>query len=351
MELNNTKKLLNQKFRNGDFDSYGILVSVNGTSEFLHSQNVDENTYFDIASMGKVLVTSTLALMAIDRKKFTLTSTLKDFFENVPEDKTNITVMQLLTHTSGIIRYEIPSDAAKNGSSSVRDFILATPLSFAPGTSQIYSCNGMILLGYILEKVYNLPLEDIFNKMIKTPLEYTRSKFNIEIDEPNSVICYRSKNLDGLAHPWDDENIRILGTSAGSGGQFFTIGDINKFAKAVMNKSPILYSNDMFEASEKNYVGSLGEGWGLGWLFVDENYNQAGKLFPVGSFGHCGHTGTSIFFNRNHNIYVIILTNATRCLNKKNNFKGYDYNLIENMRQDIHNTIYDDLNAQGLVIK
>ena len=187
--------------------------------------------------------------------------------------------------------------------------------------------------------------------MIKTPLEYTRSKFNIEFDEPNSVICYRSKNLDGLAHPWDDENIRILGTSAGSGGQFFTIGDINKFAKAVMNKSPILYSNDMFEASEKNYVGSLGEGWGLGWLFVDENYNQAGKLFPVGSFGHCGHTGTSIFFNRNRNIYVIILTNATRCLNKKNNFKGYDYNLIENMRHDIHNTIYDDLNAQGLITK
>lgn len=349
MNLKNTEKLLSDKFRNGDFDSYAVLVSLGGETNYLHSPNVDENTYFDIASMGKVLVTSTLVLMTVDRNMLSLDDTLEKFFENVPEEKKSITVKQLLTHTSGIVRYDIPTKTAEKGSAEVADFILNTPLSFSPGTGQVYSCNGMILLGYILETIYKKSLEEIFNENIKKPLGYTRSKFNIEIDEPNSAICYRTENLDGLEHPWDDENVRVLKTSAGSGGQFFTLSDIDKFAKAVIEKDKILYSEKMFDAAEKNYVGELGEGWGLGWLYVDEKYHQTGKLFPVGSFGHCGHTGTSLFFDRKNNMYVIILTNATRCLNKKNNFKGYDYGLIEKIREKIHDVIYRDLIEQGMI--
>lgn len=271
------------------------------------------------------------------------------FFKDVPKDKQRITIKHLLTHTSGIVRYDIPQNDADSGSNAVAKFILDTPLAFQPGTKHIYSCNGMILLGYILEKIYSLPLEKIFEKLLKKPLGYTRSKFNIEIDEPNAAVCYRSESLDGLNHPWDDENIRVLKTSAGSGGQFFTLGDIKKFADAVISKSNILYSEKMFDLAEKNYTEGLDESWGLGWLFVDEKYTQTGRLFPLGSFGHCGHTGTSLFFNREKDLYVIILTNATRFLNIKNNFKGYDYGIIEKMREEIHNEIYKDLDEQGLI--
>lgn len=346
MNLKKTEILLNKKMHERDFDSYEVLVYVGGEKVYLHSPNVNKDTYFDIASMGKVLVTSTLVLKAIDENRLVLDDTLKNFFNAVPNDKRNITVEQLLTHTSGIVRHEIPQAAADAGSGAVAEFILNTPLSFEPGKSQIYSCNGMILLGYILEKIYDKSLEEIFNEKIKQPLGYTRSKFNIAIDEPNAAICYRTENLDGLEHPWDDENIRILKTSAGSGGQFFTLGDIEKFADAVIGKSKVLYSEKIYEAAEKNYVDGLGEAWCLGWLYVDENYHQTGKLFPAGSFGHCGHTGTSVFFSREKNMYVIILTNATRFLNMKNNFKGYDYGLIEKMREEIHNEIYKDLNEQ-----
>ena len=72
-------------------------------------------------------------------------------------------------------------------------------------------------------------------------------------------------------------------------------------------------------------------------------------LFPLGSFGHCGHTGCSFFMNREKNMYVIILTNATRFLNMKNNFNGYDYGVIMKMREDIHNEIYKDLQNGGLL--
>ena len=349
MKLKKTQELLKKKLEAQDFDTYAICVCKDGDKASLFSANADSDTYFDIASMGKVLVTSTLILMSIDKNLLSLDDTLDSFFKDVPKGKQRITIKHLLTHTSGIVRYDIPQNDADFGSNAVAKFILNTPLAFQPGTKHIYSCNGMILLGYILEKIYSLPLEKIFEKLLKKPLGYTRSKFNIEIDEPNAAVCYRSESLDGLNHPWDDENIRVLKTSAGSGGQFFTLGDIKKFADAVISKSNILYSEKMFDLAEKNYTEGLDEGWGLGWLFVDEKYTQTGKLFPIGSFGHCGHTGTSLFFNREKDLYVIILTNATRFLNIKNNFKGYDYGIIEKMREEIHNEIYKDLDEQGLI--
>lgn len=326
------------------FGSYGIYVSLNGENVFLHSDDVSEDTYFDIASMGKVLVTSTLILNAVSENRLSLKSTLSDFFDSIEDtQKREITVTQLLSHTSGILRYEIPQDVADAGGDAVAKFIIDTPLAFAPGTDMRYSCNGMILLGYILEKVYKMPLEEIFNLKIKTPLGYTRSRFNTAADEPNAVACYRLKNLDGLDHPFDDENIRVLKTSAGSGGQFFTMSDLIKFANAVMNKDERLYSKELFEIAENDYSPFGGEGRGLGWLYVDERYKQTGKLFPNGSFGHCGHTGTSMFFNREKNMYVLILTNTTRFSAMKNGFKGYDYSETEKMRENVHNVIYSDL--------
>lgn len=285
MNLEKTKLLLDKRLNEDAFDSYGVLVSIDGEKEFLHSENVNCDTYFDIASMGKVLVTSTLILKAIDEKRLSLDDTLQKFFDNVPNEKRNITIKQLLTHSSGIVRYDIPQEPADAGTDAVAEFIIESPPAYAPGTGYTYSCNGMIILGYILEGIYKKTLEEIFNEKIKKPLGYTRSKFNIAIDEPNTAVCYRTENLDGLAHPWDDENIRVLKTSAGSGGQFF----------------------------------------------------------PIGSFGHCGHTGASMFFSREKKMYVIILSNATRFLNMKNNFNGYDYRIIEKMREDIHNAIFDDL--------
>lgn len=351
MELTKTAELLKQKIKDKEFDSYAVYVFKDGKDCFLHSDNVNEDTYFDIASMGKVLVTSTLILKAIDKNMLSLDDKLGDFFENVPDDRKNVTIQQLLTHTSGIIRCPILPENAEKGKKAVAEQIINNPLAFAPGSSQFYSCNGMILLGYIAEKIYKMTLEEAFEAEIKKPLGYTRSKFNIALDEPNAAICYRSENVNGLAHPWDDENIRVLQTAAGSGGQFFTLADIRKFADAVMNKT--LYSAELFEKAERNYVhipNENVESRGLGWLYVDEKEPRSGKLFPVGSFGHCGYTGTAMFFNRKLNMYVIMLTNATRFSSMKNNFNGPDYeNDTCRIRPEIHDAIFDDLSDLGLI--
>lgn len=349
MNLAKTAETLKQKVIDKEFDSYAVVVYKNGEECFLHSDNVDKDTYFDIASMGKILVTTTLILKAIDEKKLKFESTLDEFFADVPADRKNITVKQLLTHSSGIVRCPILPESVQNGREAIAKQIINNPLAFAPGESRIYSCNGMILLGYILEKLYNKPLEEIFEEKLKTPLGYTRSKFNIALDEPNAAVCYRSRDVEGLKHPWDDENIRVLQTSAGSGGQFFTISDIKKFADAVIQKNKILYSEELFEAAEKNYVSEDLDGQGLGWFYVDEKYFQRGKLFPVGSFGHTGFTGASMFFNREMDMYVIMLTNATRFSALKHDFKTLDYdNDTCRNRVDLHNAIFEDLTDLGM---
>ena len=341
MVLLNTEKLLKQKFENKDFDSYAVFVHCGDEEKLLTSDNVNEYTYFDIASMGKVLITSPLTFQAISRGKLKLDSKIDGFFENVPEEKKNITVKQLLTHTSGIKRYIITKDAVENGHDAIAAEILSHPLVFAPDSNYKYSCNGMILLGFILEKIYGKPLEVIYKENVFRPLGLKRTAFEIGVDEENAAVCYHRKEA-GI-NRFDDENIFVMGESAGNGGQQSCLYDIRRFIEAVLDKDELLFPKIFYELSERNYTPDFGEGRGLGYLVVDEKYPQTGRLFPVGSFGHCGHTGQSFFINREKDLYVIILTNATRFANMKNDFREYNYGTVMKMRQDIHNAIAEDL--------
>ena len=343
MELELTKKLLCEKIENEDFDSYAVLIHCGKEEVVLFSNNVDEYTYFDIASMGKVLITSTLVIQAIDKGLLKLESTLDEFFKDVPDEKKNITVKQLLTHTSGIVRHRITNQAVCGGHEEIAREMMSHPLRYIPGTDYIYSCNGFILLGYILEKIYNMPLEEIYNINIAKPLGLQRTAFEIGFDEPNSVVCYRCLRDEKMLKRFDDENVQVMGETAGSGGQQSCLHDIKKFIEAVISKNERIYSEEWFELAEKNYTPDYSEGRGLGYLVVDEKYRQTGKLFPIGSFGHCGHTGQSFFINREKNLYVILLTNATRFASKKNDFKEYHYSDIMKLREEIHNAIDFDL--------
>lgn len=208
---------------------------------------------------------------------------------------------------------------------------------------KLYSCNAFILLGFILEKIYKMPLDELFYAYTKKTLGLTRSKFNIATDEENAAISYR--RCDVGEYRVDDENVYNMRGIAGSGAQFFTLGDMVCFSDAIMAKDERLYPKEIYDLAEKSHTADLGEDAnGLGWLVVDERYKQTGKLFTNGSFGHCGHTGTSFFFDRKQEMYVVILTNATRCSWVNHNFETEDYFTICKMRENIHNMIAIDLN-------
>ena len=341
MKFNKTKALMEKLKTEDSLNSYAVLFKSGREKCFALSDDVDRDTYFDIASMGKILITATLILKAVGEGKLSLKDTLDMFFDGVPDDRKNITVKQLLTHTSGIVRCEIPKKTAEKGSDAVAKYIIDNPLAYRAGRGKIYSCNAYILLGFIAEKIYKMPLDEAFNANTKKALHLTKSRFNIDVNEPNAAVSYRREEPGECR--CDDENAYVMKGISGNGAQFWTMADMEKYCDAVMEKSKKLYPVKMYDLAEQSHTGNLGEDAnGLGWLIVDERYKQTGNLFPNGSFGHCGHTGTSFFFNREKDMYAVILTNATRCLWLKN--RKYDYKVICKMREEIHNKILEDFN-------
>lgn len=341
MELKYTEQLMADELAKGTFGDYALLVYKGGDEAFISSANVDEDTYFDIASMGKVLITSALILRGAGEGRFSLDDTLDKFFADVPDDRNKITVRQLLTHTSGIVRFELPDEAAGYSREQQAKLIIANPLKYAPGSDYTYSCNGYILLGFIAEIVYGEMLDKLYFRYIKPSLGLTRSTFNIAGDEPNAVVSYSRREMG--EYRADDRNVRILRGIAGNGASFWTAADIRRYIDSVFAKDGKLYAPELHAESELNYTPNFSEGRGLGYLYVTETYKQTGRLFPVGSFGHCGHTGTSFFMNRELDMFVILLTNTTRYSNIRSGFKGYDYGDTIRMRERVHNAIADDL--------
>lgn len=341
MNLRNTENLLKKMLSEEKLGCWAVLVYRRGERETLFSDNVNGDTYFDLASIGKSIVTAPLVLKAVDGGKLRLSDTLDRFFSDMPEDRKGITVQQLLTHTSGIVRCPIPDRVADSGKDAVAAYILYNPLAFAPGSNMQYSCNGYILLGYILEKVWGMPLDKIYEEQLVKPLGLTRSRFNVPLGEPNTAVCYRWKTPGKLQ--CDDENAYTLGGVAGNGASFSSLNDMETYIKALMEKSPLLYGKELFDLAERDYTPDFAEGRGLGYVITDERYAQTGDLFPKGCFGHCGHCGHSYFIDRANDTFVIILTNATRYANRRSGFAGYDYGEIKAMRRELHNAIKSDL--------
>ena len=347
MELVKTEALLKAMLAADSFDAYAVAVGVDGKETCLTSPGVGGDTYFDAASMGKVLVTATLILKLVTEGRLSLDDTLERFFDGVPEDKKAITVKHLLTHTSGILRFggEIPPWYVDSGRDAVADYLMSQPLPYPVGSAYAYSCYGYILLGFIAEKVYGVPLDEAFYRYVKTPLGLTRARFNLDDTEKDYVKCWRRKYRG--AYEVDDEAVYSLAGVAGNAGSFWTLDDMRRYVKAVLRKDERLYGKELFALAEKNHTPDMAEGRGLGWLVVNAAYPQTGKLFPVGSFGHCGHTGQSFFINREKQMYAIVLTNATRHSRAKNGDNYYQP--VMKMREEIHNAVYDDLTAQKMI--
>ncbi|MBQ7660897.1 MAG: beta-lactamase family protein [Clostridia bacterium] len=298
--LHATKALLLEKEAQHYFDSYAIFAKVKGKTGAVFSENTNEDTLFDIASCGKVFVTTPLAFQAFGEGKLHSDDTLDKFFKNIPEDIRAVKISHLLSHGSGIVKCVLRDETAAEGRASALEQIFSTPRAFPPGTQYQYSCMGMILLGFILEDVYGKSLEALFEERIKAPLGFTRSKFNVALDEPNTAKCHHwfSTEPYPYAHPWDDENVRALRTASGNGGQFFSLADICKYADAIMAKDPRLYHREFFDLAERDYHSGHSHGYGLGFRCVDARYPEGVDFFSKGTFGHGGSTGTSFYYNR-----------------------------------------------------
>lgn len=297
-------------------------------------QNIDAKTLFDMASVTKIMSTTMLCLIAIDKGYIKLSDNVSSFFQ-VPEDKEKLTIEHLLTHTMGIGHKAMT--AKRNSYDNIERYILNIPLDVPIGSEVLYSCPGYILLGKILEKVFGKGQDALFLELIANPLGMELTSFCP--DKKNQFV--NSNNTEAEIGMVNDYNCRFLGGVAGNAGLFSDIDDVDKYVKMLLNFGSPLIGKETFLNAIKNYTPKMSESRGLGFVYVDEKYKQTGKLFADGSIGHCGHTGQSVFVNLENGLYVIILSDAT--VSTVKNFGNERYDIVMQMREDIHNAIYDDL--------
>ena len=336
--LTKTKKLLSELIGSGELSNFAICIG-RGDEILteLYSDNVNENTLFDMASVTKVMSVTMISLISLEKGLLNLNDKVSRFFD-VPKHYEELSIENLLTHTMGIGHKNLIN--AGRSYEDIAEYIL-TLYDESVGSDVFYSCPAFILLGKILEKIYNKRLDILFDELVAKPLNMRKSSFlPTEKGYCDIVNSNRAKEERGLVN---DYNCRYLGGIAGNAGIFSNISDMKLFVNAMLNNGYPLFSKKTLDNATMNHTNGMSEARGLGFLYVDERYKQTGELFPVGSVGHCGHTGTSVFFNRDSGLYVIILSDATISVRNKYDKSDY-YDKVMLMRENLHNTIKKDLN-------
>lgn len=271
---------------------------------------VKENTLFDMASVTKILSPTMVALRFIEEGRLCLSDRIGDFFA-APEDKKEITIFNLLTHTSGIRPYVSIVDQAPS-LEEVIETILSLKLAFPVGRNVGYSCLGFIVLGKILELVGGAPLDILSQKYVFEPLAMKSTTFKPE-GENIAATDYDPQNGICSLGIVNDHNSRFLGGIAGNAGVFSNLDDLSNFALMLANmgyfKGRQYLSSATFAKAITNWTPQFDQTRGLGFLLTDTKIDPPGELFSTGSFGHTGYTGTSVFVDKETGLYVILLTN------------------------------------------
>ena len=311
-------QLIRQGLEQGAYPSAALAIGI-GSSIYLKKTygNCRETTLFDMASLSKILGPTMIAFRFLEDGLLRLYDTVEFFFPEAPEDKKNITILQLMTHTSGIADHFFLSDYTDDPAEAAR-VILGRPLAQSPDSDPVYSCMGYILLGKILEKIGGLPLDQLAQKYVFEPLDMTHTGYHPTGDcAPTEQDPQTGKLLQGIVH---DENARFLKGISANAGVFSDINDMITFAKMLSLKGNGYLSPAMLETALRNRTpNSKGEYRGLGFNLAGSPKNFLGDLMSPLAYGHTGVTGTSLALDPSTGLWMVLLTN--RVCPTRNNLK------------------------------
>jgi CubicO group peptidase (beta-lactamase class C family) len=277
------------------------------------SPKADTNTLYDLASLTKVIATTTLAMILEETGQLDISRTVVSYLPefNSPE-KAQITVKQILTHSGGL---EAGANiyATARGREQYLYQINARPLEYAPGSNMIYSDWDMILLQLVMERITGKTLDVLANEKIFRPLGMIDTQFQPPIAlrpriAPTQVDEARGGLLWGTVH---DENAWAIGGVAGHAGLFSTAKDLALFSMMILNGGEGANGVRIVKpATIARWTARQGKEStrALGWD-SPEGGSSAGQFFSPWSFGHTGFTGTSIWIDPEKDLFVVVLTN------------------------------------------
>jgi uncharacterized protein YbbC (DUF1343 family)/CubicO group peptidase (beta-lactamase class C family) len=270
------------------------------------------DTIFDIASLTKVVATTTAIMQLVEQGKIRtydpVARYLPDFAAN---GKDEITVRELLTHYSGLAP-DLDLSKPWQGRTTAYQMANSATLLNPPGAVFVYSDINFEVLGELVEKVAGTPLQDYAARRIFGPLHMDHTRYLppaawIPVIAPTQYDEH-GVMLRGVVH---DPTARRMGGLAGQAGVFSTADDLAVFAQALLDGgAPVLTPLSVQKMTTPEQPPSATAVRGFGWDIDSPFSSNRGEFLPVGSFGHTGFTGTSLWIDPTSRTYVIILANS-----------------------------------------
>ncbi len=295
----------------------GDIVALKGFGRFTYGKDsnpVGPETIYDLASLTKVVATTAMAMLLFERGELDLEARIVDLlsekFATGDERRKQITLRMLLAHSSGLPAYERLFETAKTRDELIHS-AMTTQLASDPMTRAEYSDIGFILVGEILSKIANEPLDSFCRHEVFGPLEMNETGYlpSAELVEriPPTVKdeSFRHKIIRGEVH---DENAWVMGGISGHAGVFGTAYDVALFGLCMLRLgSPILKPQTVNKFTQRENAPP-GTSRALGWDTPSQP-SQSGRYFSPRSFGHLGYTGTSLWCDPSRQLSVTLLTN------------------------------------------
>ncbi len=338
-------KIISENYRKA---TYGLTLGIVKNRKIIYKNSfgsIDKlnftytnDTIYDLASLTKPIIITTLIGKLLENGKISMEDNLKTigFIKNSNID--DITIKSLITHSTGFVPTYPLYLTGRNKKSYLKTIDMLYNGEIYK--KEIYSDLNFILLGFIIEYLYNDTLDNIALNEIIRPLNLKNISYKPEY---NDLIAPTEKTKRGILRgKVHDENSYYLGGVAGHAGLFSDINDliifVDKFIHGEILKTKTV---DIFTTLQNGYLHGV---FGCGWMIKTPKYetpseaygysNFMGDYLPYGSFGHTGFTGTSIVVNKSNNMFSILLTNRVYPTKKNRD--------ILHFRRILNNTIFMD---------
>ncbi len=330
VQLGGVDSIIQQAVADGTIPGAVLLVGHNGGVIYRKAygrralepkaEGMTLDTVFDLASLTKVIATTTAVMQLVEQGKVRMNDPVAKYLPEFAQNrKDDITVRQLLTHYSGLAP-DLDLTTPWDGKNTAYQLAFVEPPETTPGSGFVYSDINFIVLGALVEKVSGETLDLYTTRHVFAPLKMTRTRFvppaTWRVKIAPTQYDENEHMLRGVVH---DPTARRMGGVAGHAGLFSTADDLAKFAQALLNGgggilSPVAVAK-MTSPEQPPAAPVLR---GFGWDIDSPFSSNRGDLLPVGSFGHTGFTGTSVWIDPTTQTYIILLTNAVHPRGKGN---------------------------------
>lgn len=290
-----------------------------------------DQTIYDLASLTKVVATTTAAMILYDEGRLELDEPVVTYLPAFSGGaKDYVTVRQLLTHHSGLPAGKQLWRLALNREQA-RKIVLETPLACHPGSCFVYSDLGADVLGWVIEEIAGQSLDVFLNERLFEPLGMGDTFFNPSLNlqsriAPTEVSPPRGYPLKGEVH---DENAFALGGVAGHAGLFSTASDLAVFAEMMLNGGVYEGVRIVSDSTVARFTSRTAGTRALGWDTADGD-GGSGEYLSSRAYGHTGYTGTSIWIDPDRDMFVILLTNRVHAARARRPAK-----VISDVRADL----------------